>query len=224
MLRKVLSTSLLVLLILLAVPEKVYGAGDASSSEVEKTLRQLDKELLNRQKYMAARQAAIDSVRRVREKMPYGSGRWLEATLSIASRFGTFNNDSALAYLNTGLLEAGEKGNKEMLDQFHLHRAVALARTGMVNDALVDRRQVDSTMLHGEDLAEFYSLGRQMFSYISTPYEGMPEKYDYWRNQGILAQKELLTLIPRELPTYRRNLGEYYTALSFNFDAIMRHC
>ncbi len=46
MLRKVLSTSLLVLLILLAVPEKVYGAGDASSSEVEKTLRQLDKELL----------------------------------------------------------------------------------------------------------------------------------------------------------------------------------
>ena len=224
MLRKVLSTSLLVLLILLAVPEKVYGAGDASSSEVEKTLRQLDKELLNRQKYMAARQAAIDSVRRVREKMPYGSGRWLEATLSIASRFGTFNNDSALAYLNTGLLEAGEKGNKEMLDQFLLHRAVALARTGMVNDALVDRRQVDSTMLHGEDLAEFYSLGRQMFSYISTHYEGMPEKYDYWRNQGILAQKELLTLIPRELPTYRRNLGEYYTALSFNFDAIMRHC
>lgn len=60
MLRKVLSTSLLVLLILLAVPEKVYGAGDASSSEVEKTLRQLDKELLNRQKYMAARQAAIE--------------------------------------------------------------------------------------------------------------------------------------------------------------------
>lgn len=213
MLRKVLSTSLLVLLILLSVPEKVYGAGDASSSEVEKTLRQLDKELLNRQKYMAARQAAIDSVRRVREKMPYGSGRWLEATLSIASRFGTFNNDSALAYLNTGLLEAGEKGNKEMLDQFHLHRAVALARTGMVNDALVDRRQVDSTMLHGEDLAEFYSLGRQMFSYISTHYEGMPEKYDYWRNQGILAQKELLTLIPRELPTYRRNLGEYYLML-----------
>ncbi len=52
-----------------------------------------------------------------------------------------------------------------------------------------------------------------MFSYISTHYEGMPEKYDYWRNQGILAQKELLTLIPRELPTYRRNLGEYYLML-----------
>lgn len=210
MFRTFLSTSLLLSLLLFALPGKMYASGDVSSSDVEKTLRQLDDELQKRQKYMTARQAAIDSVRRVREKMPYGSPRWLEATLSIASRFGTFNNDSALAYLNTGLVEAKDKGNKALLDRFHLHRAVAMARTGMVNDALVDRQQVDSTMLHGEALAEYYSLGRQMFSYISTHYEGMPEKYDYWRNQAILAQKDLITLIPRELPAYRRNLGEYY--------------
>ncbi len=177
------------------------------------TLHQLDRELNRRQHYMSLRQAAIDSVRRQRLKLPRDSRRWLEATLDIANRYGTFNNDSAMAYLTIGAISAESVGDKELLTEFRLQRSVALARGGLVNDALSERQQVDSTSLTPNQLANYYSLGRQMFSYISNHYEGMPEKYDYWRNRAVLAQKDLLPLLNQDTPTYRRNLGEYYLSI-----------
>lgn len=201
---------LLVLTMSVSVPS---DASEVTDARLEEALRQLDHELARRDVYLTRRRAGIDSVRTVRNRLDPGSEKWMLATLDIVGRFGTFNNDSALAYLNAGISAANDNTDSMLLNRMRLQRAVALARGGLIEDALAERAMVDSVSLDDSTLADYFSLSRQMYSYIATYYEGIPKRYDYWQNLAIESQKRLLPLLPEGSAAYLRNLGEYYLGI-----------
>ena len=207
--KKLQNLVLLLLIILLSVPGARGASPAVTSGEVEKALGELDSELSRRPKYIERRQHGIDSLRTVRGKMAPNSGQWLDVTLEIGSRYGTFNNDSALLYLQNGMEGAEAVGDPTRLAAFRMQAAVAMARGGMLDDAMRLHAMIDSTTLSHDNLVSYYSFGRQMYSYISTHYEGYTDKYAYWRDRSIAAQKALLPLLTPGSVTYRRNLGEY---------------
>lgn len=184
-----------------------------SDADVEHALVALDNELSRREHYLHLRQAGIDSVRALRDSEPRGSEGWLEATMEIARRFRTLNNDSSLVYLTQGLRQAELGGGRKYIDEFRINRAMAFALGGMVNEALNDRQQIDTATMDRDLFEYYYHAGRQMYSYISNNYEGHPEEYESWVNLATDCQRKVLPLLDPESARYKRNLGEYYFSI-----------
>lgn len=181
-----------------------------TEADVEHALNELDADLGRRDIYIQKRVAAIDSIHALRDREPRGSQPWIDATLEIAQRFRTLNNDSSLVYLTQGLTAAEIAGNRDAVTRYRMARAVAFALGGMVNEALNDHNAIDTTGITPELMADYHMASRQMYSYISNNYDGYPEAQEMWINKAAESQNKALPLLDSTTPKYRRNLGEYY--------------
>ena len=186
------------------------SAGNISRNDVEVALRQLDGEIKNIDGYMARRECRIDSIKRRRSAMAPGSKEWLESSMEIARSYNSFNNDSALAYYTEGLDMARAVEADSLVTEFRVRRATYLTLSGYIHDALYELQQVDTTRFDKGLWRTYHDATRQMYSYISTYYDGRSETYDRWNNMSISAQKRLLPLLDRNSDEYKLNLGEYY--------------
>lgn len=178
--------------------------------DVDAALRQLDSEIRNITTYMTLREARIDSIKHSRTRLSQGSFPWLESTMEIAKNYNSFNNDSALAYYTQGLEIAEKQRADSLVAEFRVRRATYLTLSGYIHDALFELQQVDTTRFDNGLWRTYHDATRQMYSYISTYYDGRSESFDYWNNLSIRAQKQLLPLLDKLSDDYLLNLGEYY--------------
>lgn len=195
----------MVLLVLPAAASRRY-----SERDVERLLRELDKELVRRDFYKAIRSARIDSLQRLRSESARDLGKWLDLTMRVAIEYNAYNNDSALVYYTKGLDRATTVGNDTVAAEFRVRRATYLSLSGYMTDALNEIAQLDTASMSERLKRVYYASTRQMYSYMGYYYEGFESTSDYWNNRSLKAQKRLLDLLDKDSPEYRLNLGEYY--------------
>jgi len=181
-------------------------ASAARHYDVNKALRQLDRELALRDTYKLHRELRIDSLKQKRADAAPQSAGWFDATMRIARGYSSFNNDSALAYYTEGLEFADRMGLDSISAEFRLRRAPYLSISGYVSDALADFEAVDTTAMTPGLKQTYHSCARQMFAYISNYYESA---FDYWNNRAVEAQRRLLPYLDPSSSEYRLNHGEY---------------
>ena len=187
------------------------GSGVAIGADaVEDALKRLDRELKSVDVYKQRREARIDSVKILRNRIDRSEPRWLDCTMEIARSYNSFNNDSALAYYTEGLAIAEKVGSDSLIAEFRVRRATYLALSGYIHDALFELGNADTLRFDRGLWRMYHDATRQMFSYISTYYDGHSEQYDYWRNRSMEAQRRLLPLLDEGSDEYLLNLGEYY--------------
>lgn len=200
---------LTVLFLLALIPPRI-SASRYTESDVEKLLRDLDRELALREYYKDRRSTRIDSLQQLRAANASDNKKWLDLTMKVAIEYSAFNNDSALAYYTKGLDKATTLGNDTVAAEFRTRRATYLSLSGYTSDALNEIAQVDTTAMSRRMKQVYYTSIRQMYSYMAYYYEGFESTADYWNNNSIKAQKRLTELLDKDSPEYRLNLGEYY--------------
>lgn len=198
-----------VLLVILSFAVQALSASDISDKEVQKVLGRLDRELDNREFYKRQREEGIDSIKQKRARYADFGREWLGHTLQIAVGYSSFDNDSALYYYTQGLEKVMKLEDDSIVNEFRIRRATYLSISGYINDAINEFNMIDSTRLSEGEKQTYYSSSRQLFSYISTYYDGFISTYDYWNNRAVEAQKALLPYLERASIDYRLNLGEY---------------
>jgi len=138
-----------------------------------------------------------------------GSRKWLTATMEIAKGYNAFNNDSALHYYTIGANTAAARELHDLENEFLMRRATYLTISGYTHDALSDIERIDTAALSPQLMSTYYAATRQMYSYISSYYDGRNVHYDHWHRLALEAQHRLLPTLPPESNIYRLNLGEY---------------
>lgn len=189
------------------------AASAISPAAVEKALRELDRETELRQVYKQQRVERIDSLKHLRRAYPAGSQPWLAGTMEIAKGYNAFNNDSALHYYTEGIEQSVAAGRADMEAEFRMRRATYLTISGYIHDALTDIARVDTTALSPQLKSTYHAATRQMYSYISTYYDGHNVSYDHWQQLAVDAQRRLLPTLAPNSESYRLNLGEYYFSI-----------
>ena len=191
----------------------IASASGITSEMVEESLRDLDREAERLDGYKKLRVERIDSLKHLRAAYPQGSQPWLKGTMEIAKSYNAFNNDSALYYYTIGVEQAAAEGQWQMEEEFRMRRATYLTISGYIHDALADIAQVDTAALSPELRSTYFAATRQMYSYISTYYDGRNAMFDRWHKLAVEAQRRLLPTLNPASNTHRLNLGEYYFSI-----------
>lgn len=178
------------------------------TSRTEEALNALDRSLRFRGRYIAERQAKIDSIRKLIEPDAPDLNRILE----LANLYRGFDNDSALHYLSQGL----EKGDARLTPRFLWKRAALLPLAGMFEDAERTFAQVDSSSLAGPDLVSYLEAGRQMHRYCADFYVRNPELHAQHIRESLRFQERNLAAMNDEDPWYKYNLAEFYASTGRN--------
>lgn len=178
-----------------------------SAKEVDKVLDLLDKDLDNRDFYISNHQAEIDSIKQ-RMKGLESSDELLRLQLEVANKYRSFNNDSAYHYYKNGSDMAAMLGNKRILPLFEMGRAVCLPLGGLVDQAIEIYKGIDRSQLNDSSLIEYYSAGRQMYSYITSFYNDYATIHNEYQAMERCYRDSLLSHLEPGTPRYMLNLGE----------------
>lgn len=179
-----------------------------SREQVDKILETLDREITVRDEYIGQRQARIDSIRRSLGRDH--DRRWIETTLLLGDAYNSFNNDSALFVYSRGYDRAVALGEDSLATLFRLRRATILPLAGFNEDARREFEAVNPALLSPDLKIQYYSAGRQMYSYMASYFASYPESRDYFNRLALEAQGELLKLLDEDSNTYLLNQGEYF--------------
>lgn len=174
------------------------------SPRTTKALDALDKSLQSRSRYIAARQARIDSLIIQLDK----SNPDTELLLDIVNLYRGFENDSALHYLRLGMNHA----DGEVEPRFYWKTAALLPLAGIFEDAQRVLDRVDSTALTGDDLISYLEAGRQMHRYAADFYVRNPRLHSSHMHESLLFQQRNLKVMDEDNPWYKYNLAEYYSS------------
>ena len=185
-----------------------YGV-EVTDNEIDRTLKTLDSEVANREKYISLRQHRIDSLKKELQKSTNAHSSLL-LTLSIGDEYVAFNNDSALIYYDRGLTRANEICNDSLANIFTLKRATYMPLAGFISEAVSEYEKIDSTTLSPSIKKLYYNAGKQMYSYIASFYIYQPTISKSWQNKSIKAQESLLKVLPTNSIEYKLNMGEYF--------------
>lgn len=198
---------LILSILLLFICRLTYGA-TITKTDVDNSLKQLDKEIALRWKYISFRESRIDSIRQCLSHDIPGP-RLLDLIMQLGDLFCSFNNDSALIYYTHGYDKSIEFGDSVNAFRFRAKRATILPLSGFVSDAIQEFEDIDMTQLPEEDITLYHTAGRQMYSYISSFFTNYPETHDYWNRKAIAHRDSLLARLDHSTLTYDLNNGEY---------------
>ncbi len=191
--------------ILLAVLAAMIFVGTVSAvspEDVENALDRLDKVLLHKGGYEAARQHYIDSLRSVATERGDEPGLLMD----IGEAYTSFNNDSALVCFERGMETA--TGADRLA--FMWKRASLLPLSGFFDEAQLLYESIPVDSVPEAELASYYDAGRQMHSYIAAFFKDYPEVSEPNRQQALELQSRLLEILPDSTDLYKFQLGEYY--------------
>lgn len=197
--------AVVVLIVTLLAPAVLFAAGhgNVSYSDVDAILLRLDKELKQSDSYKQIRQRRIDSIAAlVNSPSDYG------LLGELAAEYTSFNNDSALVNYSRAYDAAKEHGNDSLATLLRIRRAALLPLGGFMWQGEKEFLSVDTTHLSTRDLCEYYSSGRQMYSYLSSFYSAFPQMHLRCDSLAMDAQLRLLTHLPSDSPLYLLNSGE----------------
>ncbi len=199
------------LLILATVAAACAGAGarlSVSAADVDALLSRLDDSLAVARHIIARRQADIDRLTDSLHARPTDAG----LLLRIADRYTAFNNDSAMRYLQAGMVAMPAADARA---PFILRLASLLPLSGFTETALDLFGGVDTTRLSVDDIRLYHEAGRQMYSYMAAFAASNPALHRQLSSLAVEHQRRLLTLLPRGSDEHTFNLGEYYLESGF---------
>ncbi len=182
-----------------------FGTSTLESGIEETDLREalsvLDNELSQRTNYISRRQHKIDSLISVTGVNPR-----LSVLEEIADVYTSFNNDSAIAYLDRALKIANPK------EAMHLQwkRASLLPLSGFFEDGIKTFESIPVDSISTEELASYYDSGRQLYSYLASFYSQYPEYSETAAKQALKLQQELIKILPAGSVASNFNIGEFY--------------
>lgn len=182
---------------------RVYGAEySINVGRMKSALKELDKNLANRERYLDEKRRAIASLQANRNLSPVGN---LEA---IARAYVEFNNDSAIHYYTKALEIADTNKDKWRLTSA---RAAVWPQAGFIQQAIDAYNSIPVDSLSGEDLIEYYDNGRRMYSLITAFYSYYPDEALKYSQKVIESHEGLLASLidEKDSPRYRLNYGEY---------------
>ena len=196
---------------------------EISNERINETLKRLDSEVTNREKYINLRQERIDSLKNQFTKTTDDLTS-LSIYLSIGNEYVAFNNDSALAFYHKGLMLAQNINNDSLSTIFTLKKATYLPLSGFISEAVAEYNKIDSTTISPSLKKLYYNSGKQMSSYIASFYAYQPTTKQLWNNKSNEAKKSLLSTLDLNSAEYKLNLGEFYMSLNefAKADAILK--
>ncbi|MBD5232622.1 MAG: hypothetical protein HDS65_00420 [Bacteroidales bacterium] len=187
----------IVIFLLTAVAALGYGAEPAAKA----TLARLDGLLNKRNLFIEERQHRIDSLVDIGNRSSFTPTLLME----VADAYTSFNNDSALYYLQLGI----DSSKGSLRDHFLWKHAACLPLAGLNDLAVKEYNSIDPESIPPELLSSYYDSGRQMHSYIVSFFEGHPHISVQHEREVERLQKELIAVLPKESAEYKYNLGEY---------------
>lgn len=190
------------------------------SAANKRILQLLDDEIDNRQNYIDIRQHTIDSLRKVIARHSDDT-----RTLgTLASVYTSFNNDSALAVYDRAYNIAKTNGLDSTAMRFRINRASLLPLAGFINEAINEYTSLNADSMSVDDRINYYTNGRQMYSFISAYYHRFPEARKHYLALSLDAQRRLLELLPHESIDYQLNKAEYcYLTKDYALSEAMLH-
>lgn len=179
-----------------------YAKTDFSEADVKRCLENLDKTLSKRQDYINQRQHRIDSLCRQLSR----SKRSIDLIDKIVTEYTSFNNDSALHYIDKAL----EIADSDYIVLFKMKRATLLPLAGFFETAVTEFTSIDTTALPSKYKAIYYDSGRQMYSYICDFYKAYPDIVEINNTRELDLLRKLINELPKGSVRYNFYLGEYY--------------
>lgn len=181
-----------------------------TSSDMDKALRDLDRELAIRDTYLSSRQKYIDSLLVQLRRVGSAAQASPALMLRLGEAYTAFNNDSALHFLGRGVDIAGQLRQDSLATVLKLRYATLLPLAGFFNTAISKFNEVDTTSMSPSLLKLYYSSGRQMYSYIASFFSNYPEEYERYNRLSNQFQSRLVSMPDDGSALYRLNQGEYY--------------
>lgn len=164
-------------------------------------LDELDRALTHRSRYIASRQAYIDSLSAA-IRSHHGDSDYL----SIADAYTSFNTDSAKYYLYRGL----ERATGYRRQPYLWRLASLMALTGMYQSAYNLYSGIDPDSIAPKDIQDYLEAGRQMYSYMSDFMSSDPETSQIFSDSVQTYQQRIINTLPPDSVLYRYHQAEYY--------------
>ncbi|MDE5922006.1 MAG: hypothetical protein K2G79_00770, partial [Muribaculum sp.] len=187
-------------------PEYSYDFDYNSDSDYEGLLVRLDRELVKRDAYVAARNARIDSLRRVREVA--SSVDSLMLTVEIADLYRGFLTDSALVECRRAERLAGALNDDDTEFKMRLERIQQMPLAGFGHGAMAEFESLGLDSLSEVNHAKALWAGRQMYSYIAAQFPNFPDEQNRWNNKATELQESLGGMLEKDSPDMLLNAGE----------------
>lgn len=194
----------LLIAIIIAASALTAGASmmPVSADDASEAIARLDNALNDRETYIAARQARIDSLKSI-----YAIRHSRKTLMDIGDTYAAFINDSALAYYQHGSRLATDPVDAM---RFRLKRLAILPLAGFIESSVNDFIAIDSASVDPSILTLYYESGRKLFSYVASFYSTYNAYYDRYIDAALNCQKKLLDRLDHDTDAYIFNLGEYY--------------
>ena len=176
---------------------------EISRQQANDAIDRLDDAIARRDRYITARLKHIDSLKQVYSASPDN----LATIKEISDAYISFDNDSALVYLQYGIDKAASDADAL---PFRLKQAEIMPLSGLIDNAIVSYNAIapDSVPLKLRQL--YYDSGRQMYSYISSFYDRHPILKERYGRLALDRQEKLIGVLEKNTDIYRFNVGEYY--------------
>lgn len=176
---------------------------EISEQQARDAINRLDEAIVRRGQYISARHRHIDSL-----KLAYATSPDDLATIkAISDAYISFDNDSALVYLQYGIDKA--RSDTEALP-FRLKQAEIMPLSGLIDNAIASYNAISPDAVPDSLQQLYYDSGRQMYSYISSFYDRHPVLKERYARLALDRQEKLIGLLDKNSDIYRFNIGEYY--------------
>ena len=176
---------------------------EITQQQASDAIGRLDNAIARRDQYISARHRHIDSLKQVYAASPGD----LATIKAISDAYISFDNDSALVYLQYGIDKA--RSDAEALP-FRLKQAEIMPLSGLPGNAIASYNAISPDSVPDSLRQIYYDSGRQRYSYISSFYDRHPILKERYARLALDRQEKLIAVLEKNSDLYRFNIGEYY--------------
>lgn len=181
-----------------------------TSDDVERALRELDRELNIRDNYLTNRHHRIDSLKALLSADSVAGPRRVTLMEGLGREYASYNNDSALFFFATGIDEASSLNLDSLATAIRLRRLTFMPLAGFYDISTKEFNEIDTAGMPQPLKALYYDSGRQMYSYTASYFTEYPDIYEHIMGRATEMQVGLLSQLPHQSHLYQLNQGEYF--------------
>ena len=174
----------------------------AHSPKEKAAFEELDKTLKRQAHFMEIKELEIDSLKRQLLISAPDLNREYLLNYALGESYKLFITDSALKYLDRSLILADTLRNSLYRDKACIARAEVLAISGLYKEASADFLQINHENLSPQLMVNYYSCGRQIYSYLSTFVRNDKYRQEYSHEEE-MYRDSLISVLPQDSPLYK---------------------
>ena len=198
--KALLKLSLILAVCLCSLPS---AAMEITKDEADNALKRLDDSLKLSARYISERENRINSLKnKISRSNPtpaqYGA---------VGQAYISFNNDSALLYLDRAISVSSDSTAKL---QYILRRTSLLPLAGFTEVAETEFDSINPASLPDSLKILYYQCGKQMYDYIASFFSSYDNYAENMKIKAAALQDSLLTLLNPSGLEYKYNMAEHY--------------